>query len=148
MCPVLKLAVKRTLKVKGRTSNLTSSIKHKKGFKAVGEFAGNKWAKNSLILKEILARTIENQITTEIPKFMVKWLVSLNLNGIRPEVFINSKKSAILAKIDKEPPILFIFVRKIKSLITDSFEVSTTSVFFTWKWFTNIRGKINKDQEK
>lgn len=59
----------------GRIINLTSSIKHKKGFKYAGEPAGSRCARKLLKLKELLISTIENQIGNAKVNAITRWEV-------------------------------------------------------------------------
>ena len=79
MCPVLRLAVIRTVKVKGRTSILTSSIMHKNGFSGAGDPIGCKWARKAVRSYVILIITIAVQIGRAIAKLIARCLVSLKV---------------------------------------------------------------------
>jgi hypothetical protein len=80
MWPVVKFAVKRTAKVKGRIRFLINSIKHRNGFKnAEGEPLGWKWDKKALVLKVAPIKIIEIHKGIEIARLIAICLDSVKI---------------------------------------------------------------------
>ena len=77
--PVLRLAVRHTDKVIGRTINLTSSIIHSGGFKKEGEPRGCRWARNDPKSYLILLITILSQIGNDSARLIARCLVNLKM---------------------------------------------------------------------
>lgn len=96
-CPALMFAANRNDRVIGRTRILVVSISTRNGFNHVGAPSGSRWAINFFGLLKALEITRAAHSGRPNPRVITRWVVILNVYGIKPAIFI----MIIIEKIDE-----------------------------------------------